>query len=206
MPTMEKIDLFKQHKADYVAKRNPVLVEIAETTYLAIEFQGAPGGPAFTDAVGALYAIAYTVKMTRKAEGLGDYVICKLESLMWVEAGDPALVPKDQWHWRLLIRTPEVVSPQDLERASEVLLSKGKPAGVRDVYLTKLTEGLCVQMLHQGSYESEGDTIAPMTAFAEEKSLTFHSHHHEIYLSDPRRVPPERLKTILRHPVRPATL
>ncbi len=109
--------------------------------------------------------------------------------------------PKEKWNWQLLIRTPDFIGRKQLADAVRLLLDKGKPAEVREVELCKLKEGLCVQMLHVGPYEEEERTVRQMLAHASEDSLVFAGKHHEIYLSDPRRVPPEKLRTILRLPV-----
>ena len=204
MTTPQKIDLYKLHKDDYATPKKPILLTIPDATYLAIVGQGAPGGDVFTDKIGALYGAAFTIKMTRKFGGLQDYAVCKLEGQYWCGecGGDFARVPKDQWHWRLLIRTPEFVLQEELDQAVATLLEKGKSPSVREVKLESLAEGLCVQMLHLGPYEREPESIALMKAHAEQNGRRFQGRHHEIYLSDPRRVPAERLKTILRIPVR----
>jgi hypothetical protein len=200
--TPDKIDLYKTHKADYAAKRKPAFVDLKPAAYLAIEGQGAPGGPAFEASIGAIYGIAYTIKMTRKFAGKGDYAVCKLEAQWWADgAADFSRLPKNDWRWTLLIRTPDFIKRNDLAEALAVLLKRKKGEEVKQVRLETLDEGRCVQMLHVGPYEKECETIALMAAFAERQDLQFHGRHHEIYLSDPRRVPPERLKTILRHPV-----
>ena len=203
---MEKIDLFKQFKSEYKAVGKPLLIETSEAQYLAIEGQGEPGGEFFGESVGALYGMAFTIKMTRKAAGLGDYVVCKLEAV-WGGEGDEGdeefcNLPPEQWHWKMMIRTPDCVGSSDLEQAVEAIASKGKSEEVRRVGLEKLDEGLCVQMLHVGPYDKEGETVELMKEFAVESDYVCHGKHHDIYLSDPRRVPPERLKTILRRPVR----
>lgn len=205
MKTPDKIDLYKLHKDDYVAPKKPVLVDLKPATYLAISGQGAPGGEAFTAAIGALYGMAYTIKMTRKFGGQQDYGVCKLEGQWWSD-GTPELakVPREQWRWNLLIRTPAFVTPDELDRAAAVLLKRGKEQEVKRVRLESLAEGPCVQMLHVGPYDQECETIAVMQQFVEKQGFKFHGRHHEIYLSDPRRVAPERLKTILREPVRRA--
>jgi hypothetical protein len=203
MKTSEKIDLYKLHKTEYAATRQPALVELKAARYLAITGQGAPGGECFTQSIGALYGAAFTIKMTRKFAGLRDYAICKLEGQWWGE-GDAcnfARLPKEQWRWKLMIRTPEFITERDLEQAVGVLLKRGKGPDVRRVKLEDLTEGRCVQMLHVGPYEREGETMSLMAEFAAKQGLGFRGRHHEIYLSDPRRVAPEKLKTILRHPV-----
>lgn len=205
MAPADKIDLYKLHKDQYVAPKSPVLLTAEEATYLSVDGQGAPGGPEFTDKIGALYGVAYTVKMTRKSSGEQDYVICKLEGLWWADGPNPSLdaAPPEQWRWKVMIRTPDCVEPAELERAAATLIAKGKAPQADTVRLETLGEGLCVQMLHVGPYENEPRAVEQMEVFASDQGLVFHGKHHEIYLSDPRRVAPDRLKTILRHPVRP---
>lgn len=205
MKTDSKIDLFKLHKTEYVTPRKPALIELKSASYLAISGHGAPGSALFTDSIGALYGAAFTIKMTRKFSGQQDYAVCKLEGQWWGETSpDLSLVPQAQWRWKLLIRTPDFITPAELEQAVAVLLKRGKGADVKRVELETLDEGLCVQMLHIGPYDMEYKSVGLMRSFAEAQKLKFHGRHHEIYLSDPRRVAPERLKTILREPVIPA--
>lgn len=204
MANKDKVDLFKEHRDEYKAPKKPVLVDVKEATYLVIEGRGEPGGEEFHLKIGALYAVAYTLKMRRKFAGKQDYVVGKLEGQWWGEGGESELsaIPMDGWCWQLMIRTPDFVGRDELEEAVSVLLEKGKEQEVREVALRTMTEGRCVQMLHVGPYENEGEPIALMKRFASENGLEPHGRHHEIYLSDPRRVPPERLKTILRMPVK----
>lgn len=192
-----KLDLAKLHKADYAAPRLPVLLEIKPARYLAISGAGAPGGAEFGSRVGALYAMAYTIKMTRKFAGLQDYAVGRLEARYFFESGAPDL-QMDDWRWELLIRTPDFIHASDLAAAVAKLRERGKTEPVDEVTLERIDEGRCVQMLHVGPYEKEGETIEKMRAFAASKGLRLVGPHHEIYLSDPRRVPPERLRTILR--------
>jgi hypothetical protein len=142
--------------------------------------------------------MAFTIKMTRKFEGKQDYAVCKLEGIYWKEDD----LPKGHWKWKLMIRTPDFIQQKDMDDALERLRSKGKDEGADIVELETIEEGPCVQVLHVGPYDAEQETIERMEAFAKEQGYSFHGRHHEIYLSDPRRIPPERLKTILRHPVR----
>ena len=204
MSQTEKIDLFKLHKDQYVAPKKPQLVDIHKAKYLTISGRGEPGGEEFSAKIGALYGIAYTIKMPRKFAGKQDYTIGKLECLLWVddEQQDFSTTDPAQWNWKFLIRTPDFVEDNELKTAAETLLKKGKEPEVRQVALEFLTEGMCVQMLHIGPYDKEGETVEQMEAFAKQQNMEFHGRHHDIYLSDPRRVPPERLKTILRHPVK----
>ena len=203
MATQEKIDLFRTHKDEYAAPKSPILVDVQEGIYLTIEGRGAPGGAEFTAKVGALYGVAYTIKMTRRFAGEQDYVIGKLEAQWWGEKEGVAFeqLPMEKWNWTLLIRTPGLVGKHELKQAVSALLDKGKQREVAQVRLEKMAEGKCIQMLHVGPYERESDTIAQMKEFADREGLAPVGKHHEIYLSDPRRIPPERLKTILRMPV-----
>jgi hypothetical protein len=203
MASTQKLDLYKKHKAEYATPRPPQLVEIKSARYLTIAGRGEPGGEVFTAKIGCLYGVAYTMKMRKKAAGR-DYVVCKLECLWGGDDPDDDFTrkPQQQWGWRLLIRVPDFITPRDREEAVRTLQEKGKNAGADEVELETIEEGPCVQMLHVGPYAKVGDTIAAMAAFAGEQGLALHGPHHEIYLSDPRRVPEDRLRTILRHPVR----
>jgi hypothetical protein len=199
---MAKLDLYKINKADYAAPHKPVLLRIGKANYLGIAGRGAPGGEAFEQAIEALYSVAFTVKMASKFAGR-DYGVSKLEGLWWVDSGGSFIAaPKDKWSWRLLIRTPDFIGGRELEAARKKVGGKGKAPRCKEVELTGLNEDLCVQMLHTGPYDGEPETIREMEAFAGAHGYGFDGLHHEIYLSDPRRVPPEKLRTILRIPVR----
>ncbi len=203
MKTQDKIDLFKEHKDEYVQPKKPVLVEVGPAVYLAIDGRGAPGGDEFTRRVGALYSMAYTIKMKRKFGGEQDYAVGKLEAQWWADGNECfAALPKERWIWKLMIRTPDFVEQEELDRAVAVLKKRGKTEPVDQVRLELIAEGRCVQMLHVGPYEEEGKTMELMQKFAELQGCEFHGKHHEIYLSDPRRVEPAKLKTILRRQVR----
>jgi len=195
-----KLDLQKLHKAEYLAPTKPVIVETKPALYLTIGGQGAPGGTSFTERIGALYGVAFTIKMAHKFSGKQDYAVCKLEC-QWFFDGEPDLTPKDRWKWKLMIRTPDFISEKDLQAAVDKLAMRGKAEESEDVKLATIDEGVCAQMVHLGPYETENATIAQMRSFAKSKGLKLIGPHHEIYISDPRRVPPERLKTILREPV-----
>ncbi|MBI5016047.1 MAG: GyrI-like domain-containing protein [Deltaproteobacteria bacterium] len=201
----EKLDLMKLHKADYAATGSPRILDVAPARYLAVVGQGAPGGEEFGRKVGALYAVAFTTKMARKAEGR-DYGVGKLEGLWWCDEApgwEFAHAPRDLWQWKLLIRTPDFVTDVDVATAAKALAARGKTEPVGGVRLETLAEGTCVQVLHTGPYDAETDTIRGMHAFAEAEGYAFHGRHHEIYVNDPSRTAPEKLRTILRHPVCP---
>lgn len=200
MPAAAKLDLFKEHPDEYVLPREPVLVDVAPAQYLAIDGSGVPGGEPFQAMMGAIFGAAYTIKMTVKADGR-DYKVCPPEGL-WPNASDD--VPKEQWTWTLQVRTPDFITDDDLAAAKQKLLDKGKGPEIENVELRTLHEGQCVQILHVGPYDTESETIATMHAFAAEQGLTVQGPHHEIYLSDPRRADPEKLKTLLRQPVQPS--
>jgi hypothetical protein len=203
MPKTEKLDLYKMHKAEYVTPKEPVLVEVKPARYLTIVGKGEPGGATFQAKLGALNATAFTLKMTKKFAGQ-DYRVGHLEGLWWAAGKKQCLTeqPPSAWNWKLIIRVPEFITEQDLGQAVQNLKAKGKAQEARGVRLETIEEGRCVQVLHVGPYARENETITRMMAFAREQGLAFHGLHHEIYLSDPRRVPTERLRTILRHPVR----
>lgn len=204
MTEPEKIDLFKQFKAEYKAAAKPALVQTSPAQYLAVDGTGAPDGADFEQCIGALYGMAFTIKMTRKFAGLGDYTVCKLEAVWHAPAGKrfEDLTP-DQWCWTLLIRTPDFITREDLDRAAAALRSKGKAERVGDVRLDTLDEGRCAQMLHVGPYDQLGESYMHLHAFAANQGLTPDGRPHDIYLSDPRRVDPAKLKTIVRLPVIP---
>jgi hypothetical protein len=198
----EKLDLAQVYKAEYAATKKPVLLDIEPATYLAINGKGAPGDETFQDKIAALYGVAFTIKMARKLTGKGDYAIGKLEGQWWAESRHFTEVAKEQWLWRMMIRTPEFVSQEDLTQAATLLWERGKSPAVREIVLINLTEGTCVQMLHAGPYERNHETVAVMKEFAEMNGYAPHGRYHSIYISDPRRVPPEKLKTIMRQPVK----
>jgi hypothetical protein len=194
-----KLDLYKTHKTEYVTPRQPTLIHTKPAQYLVIDGKGAPGNDRFQACIGALYGIAFTIKMKRKFAGEQDYTVCKLEGQYF---GDLAAIPREDWKWKLMIRTPDFVGQKDLDAAVATLLKRGKSPEAKEVKLESINEGDCVQMLHVGPYKKEHESTTLMRRFAEAKGLKMAGPHHEIYLSDPRRVPPDRLKTILRQPVK----
>jgi hypothetical protein len=204
MAGREKVDLYKVHKEDYIAPKEPTFVNVKNAQYLAVSGRGAPGSLAYQSKIGALYGVAYTIKMTRKFEGREDYVVCKLEGQYWAddEPTDFSDIRPEELNWRLLIRTPDFIKKKDLKEAVGKLIDRGKGEGVDQVELVSIAEGKCVQMLHVGPYDKEQGTVQKMFKFAEAEGCAADGRHHEIYLSDPRRVAPEKLKTILRLPVK----
>jgi hypothetical protein len=198
---MDKIDLFREHRAEYVMSKEPLLVNVKSGKYLAVSGTGGPASHAFKQRLGALYGTAYTIKFDNKLRRARDFKVGVLEGLWWVKGRtrDALAAPKDDWQWKLLIRVPSFVTARSVAAALTTLRAKGRP--VADVKLETIREGRSVQALHVGAYADEPLTIAKMDAFARARHLRYRGRHHEIYLSDPRRVPPSRLRTILRHPV-----
>ncbi|HET9709659.1 MAG TPA: GyrI-like domain-containing protein [Gemmatimonadales bacterium] len=196
-----KTDLYRRYKREYVAPKNPALVRVGPARYLSVSGRGDPNGPGFGAAVGALYGVAFTIKMAKKA-AKKDYVVAKLEGLWWGGSRGKLLIdsPRSTWRWKILIRVPPFVTVSDLGRAKRELLRRGKSGGT--VRLESLREGRVVQLLHVGPYDREHESLGRMEEFARAGGMRFAGRHHEIYLSDPRRVAPARLRTILRRPVR----
>lgn len=199
---MTKIDLTKKYKTYYTAKKSPQMVEFGKVNYLSIEGTGEPAGEEYTRKLEALYPLAYAVKNLSKKTSQ-DFVVPKLEGLWWVESDKHALeVPRGEWRWKLLIRLPSFITPQTVEEAKMLVLKKKNIELVKEICFEEINEGKCVQIMHIGPYASEPETIAKMKKFMEENNLVENGLHHEIYLSDPRKVDPEKMKTILRQPVR----
>ena len=180
-----KLDLTKQYKSYYTAKTTPEVVEFGEAQFLTIEGKGAPGGEEFTARLGALYSLAYGVKTLMKKAGR-DFTVAKLEGLWWVESDKFYLeVPREEWHWKLLIRQPEFVTPDIVEVARDEVLRKKGLALVNEVKFEAMAEGRCVQILHIGPYATEPESLAKMQRLMEEQGLVPQGLHHEIYLNDP---------------------
>ena len=200
-----KLDLTKEYKTYYTAKKTPEVVEFDEAQFLTIEGKGAPGGKEFTAKVEALYPLAYGVKKICKKQDK-DFGVPKLEGLWWVESDKPVLeVPREEWKWKLLLRMPEFVTSEYVEKIKPEVIKKKNIELVNEIKFEKITEGKCVQVLHIGPYSTEPESLAKMKELMEENNLIERALHHEIYLSDPRRVPEEKMKTILRQPVKERT-
>ena len=198
----EKLDLTKEYKSYYNAKTSPELVKFDNAHFLAIPGIGAPSGEEFVAKIEALYPLAFGVKNLSKKAGK-DFVVPKLEGLWWVDSEKPFMeVPREQWYWRLLIRMPEFVTLDMIEAAKAEVVKKKKLELVNEIGYEKMSEGACVQILHVGPFSTEPETIEKMIEFLDENNFVPNGLHHEIYLSDPRRVAPEKMKTVLRQPVK----
>lgn len=197
---MTTIDVFREHRDEYAMPREPALVKVGAGSYLTVQGRGGPATADFARAVGALYGTAYTLKFARKRSG-HDFKVGALEGLWTATAGGKTALaaPKSTWRWKLLMRVPEAVTPAAVRDALAEL--REKKGDLPRVALERIREGTVVQVLHVGSYAEEPRSLAKMDAFVRSRRLRYRGAHHEIYLSDPRRVPANRLRTILRHPV-----
>jgi hypothetical protein len=182
--------------------RLPSLVDVPPLLFLAIDGAGAPGNSDFQQAIGALYSIAYTAKFTLKKTGAGASKLPPLEGLYTTE-GQTGVDPEapDRMRWTLMIMQPPPVSRRLVEQASAEVSRKRPELPIADVRFEQFAEGLSAQVLHIGPYAREAPTIALLHSFILDQGLMPRGLHHEIYLGDPRRSAPERLKTIIRHPV-----
>ena len=200
----EKTDL-KRELATYTAHQGMFsIVQVPALSYLMVDGHGDPNtSPAYADAIGSLFPLAYKLKFLSKAELGHDYVVMPLEALWWAEdmASFTSERDKSRWDWTLMNLVPEWMTEEHLHRARESVAQKVGATAVGAVRLERYEEGLSVQTLHLGSYDDEAPVLEAMHAFIEAQGLRLAGKHHEIYLSDARRTPPARLKTILRQPV-----
>jgi hypothetical protein len=201
----DKVD-FKRHIGAYRARQGRFeIVDVPDLQYLMIDGHGDPNtGPAFTDAAQALYPLAYRLKFASKRTLGRDYVVMPLEGLWWADDMDAFTASRDKsrWHWTLMIMVPDWIDPAMVADARDRAAAGAGPRRLREVRLDSLSEGRCVQTLHVGSYDDEADVLARMHHdVIPGHGLRMAGTHHEIYLSDSRRVAPDRLRTILRQPV-----
>jgi hypothetical protein len=191
---MDAIDFSKTLKGLYSARRKVEEISADTGTFLAVEAQGRPGGEEFQRAVEALYGVAYTLKFACKAEGSLDFKVNKLECLY---LSDPCKTAMDDWQWRLLVRIPDEVTAAQVAATKKALREKkGLDAAV--VKRIRWKEGRSLQAMHVGPYDAVGETYKQLGRYAQEHGLEVHGPGHEIYISDPRRTAPEKLKTIVR--------
>jgi hypothetical protein len=163
--------------------------------------QGAPGGPQFQESIQKLYTLAYTLKFSVLKSRGADFAVPCLECLWHID--EPSALPVEEWKWQLLIRVPEQVTAEDLTTAGRLILEK-KQLDTSAVERLVWEEGPCLQVMHVGPYDQVGRAYCALFEHVRENNLVQNGPCHEIYVSDPRRVAPEKLKTIARMPVRPA--
>ncbi len=207
-------DFRKEYKEFYMPKNKPEIVSVPAANYIAVRGTGDPNeeGGAYQQAISVLYAVAYTLKMSYKTdyriEGFYDYVVPPLEGFWWqdhVEGID--YTDKSLFNWISVIRLPDFITKKDFDWAAETATKKKKLDCYKAEFLT-VDEGLCVQIMHIGPFDNEPETVAAMDHYIAENGyendLSDSRLHHEIYLSDARKVPPEKWKTVIRHPIRKA--
>ena len=205
-------DFKKEFKEFYMPKNKPAIVTVPKANYIAVRGKGNPNeeGGAYQQAIGVLYAVAYTLKMSYKTdykiEGFFEYVVPPLEGFWWqknVEGVDYS--DKDTFNWISVIRLPDFVTKDDFNWALEKATKKKKLDCSSAEFLT-IDEGLCVQIMHIGPFDNEPKSVAIMDAYLAENGyendLSDTRLHHEIYMSDARKVTPEKWKTVIRHPIR----
>ena len=205
-------DFKKEYKEFYLPKAKPELVTVPPMNYIAVRGKGDPNEEdgAYKQAIGLLYGIAYTIKMSKKGshqiDGYFDFVVPPLEGF-WQQSGSNTIdyAHKEDFEWISVIRLPDFVTKADFDWAVQEATAK-KKLDFSPVEFLTVDEGLCVQCMHIGPYDTEPETLRQLDAFAAEQGycpdFSDTRFHHEIYLGDPRRTAPEKLKTVLRHPIR----
>ena len=205
-------DFKKEYKELYLPKNKPEIVDVPSANYIAIKGKGNPNDEDgdYQKAIGVLYSIAYTLKMSYKTdykiEGFFDYIVPPLEGFWWQDGIDGVdYSNKDLFNWISIIRLPDFITKKDFDWAKEQATKKKKIDCSKAEFLT-IKEGLCVQIMHRGSYDAEPSTVAIMDKYLEDNGYVNDFSdtrlHHEIYLSDARKVALDKLKTVIRHPIR----
>ncbi|WP_205519473.1 GyrI-like domain-containing protein [Pyxidicoccus caerfyrddinensis] len=205
----EKMNLRALHKEIYAPSHKEFsVVVVPRMSFVMADGEGNPNlAQSYRDAVQALYAVSYTLKFASKKLANRDYVVAPLEGL-W-SADDPAAFVqrrKDEWKWTMMIMQPEWITKEMFDEAVEVVRTKKNPAALPGVYFDTYDEGLSVQIMHIGSYDDEAPTLRRLhEEYMPANGLDFNGPHHEVYIGDPRKAEPSKLKTILRQPVKRRT-
>jgi len=203
------IDFKKDSKDLYQPQSTPSVIDVPEMTFIAIDGEGDPNtSEEYNAAIEALYGLSYAIKMSNKS--VLEYVVLPLEGFWSVagafKSGEVTTDNKDNFVWTALIRQPDFVTTEVFEAAKTSLAKKKPGLDISKARLEKFAEGFCVQVMHLGSYDNEPATISAMEQYATQSGYVIDMNdvrrHHEIYLSDPRKVAPEKLKTVIRHPIR----
>lgn len=212
MEVIKAFDFKKEYKEFYMPKNKPEIVTVPKANYIAIRGKGDPNEVcgAYQQAISVLYAVAYTLKMSyktdHKIEGFFEYVVPPLEGFWWQDGKDGIdYTDKASFNWISVIRLPEFITQKDFEWAVETATKK-KKLDCSSAELMTIDEGLCIQIMHLGPFDDEPATIALMDEYLDKNGyvndITNTRLHHEIYLSDARRVVPEKWKTVIRHPIK----
>ena len=206
---IKKLDLKKELKHLYMpSAKNVEIVHVPKLNFVMTDGQMEPGetpetSVVFQNALEALYGISYTLKFMSKLreENPIDYTVMALEGLWWVDSGEFDFNVAEPWRWTLMIMQPEHITEKMYQEALQQLKKKRDSPVLSQLRFEAFCEELCIQTMHIGPYSEEPQTIQRMRAFAEENGYAYCGRHHEIYLGDPRRAKPEKLRTVLRHPV-----
>ena len=182
----------------------PELVDVPEMAFLVVDGQGDPNtGDEYRQALEALFSVSYTLKFgLKKSRGL-DFRVAPLETLWWADGADLLAAPKAEWRWTALMRQPDEVTADDVAAAIATAGRKKPLPGLARVRFERFAEGESAQVMHVGPYSAEGPTIEGLRSFIAASGRKPRGKHHEIYLGDPRRAAPEKLKTVVRQPVEP---
>lgn len=211
---MEKLDYKKEYKDLYQPAAQPSLIDVPSMIFIAVDGAGDPNVcQEYKAAMEILYGLSFTIKMSKmngtQPAGYFDYVVPPLEGLWYVDGVDfdgTNVTDKSLFRWTSMIRQPEFVTAEVFEGAKAALAKKKPQLDTSKARLMEYTEGLCVQIMHKGTFDSEPANIEKMRAFAAEngyaEDFSQGRYHHEIYLSDPRKCAPERLRTVVRHPIK----
>jgi hypothetical protein len=203
---METIDLKKALKPLYSAKAAPGFLDVPALSRISIEGEGAPDGEAFADAMQALYATAYGIKFSAKKTGKADWPVMPLEGLWWCDRmAEFSMENKGNWKWLVFIVQPDIVDGAMVEDARGKAGRKRESPAIGRLKFERFEEGRVAQYLHVGPYDAEGPGIAALHDFIRRNGCELIGLHHEIYLGDPRKAAPEKLKTIIRQPCRFST-
>lgn len=215
--TMKRIDYKKNYKQFFApSAKEPTLIKVPKFPFLMVDGSGSPGGKAFQEAIQAVYSAYFTIKFTMKFAKIGpEYTLPPLEALWWTKGGARSPKTMSGWQWCVMLMQPPHITKKHLtdavrtirEKAAAKAGKKGaRPASpaLATIKLAPFTEGLCVHMMHIGPYAKEKPTLDRMEAYAKAKGYQMLGKHHELYLGDPRITKPEKLRTVLRHPVKKA--
>lgn len=205
----KKLDYKKEYKDLYIPKRKPTIIEVPPMNFIMVDGKGDPNKEEYQNAISILYALTFTIKMSKmkgnQPKGYFEYVVPPLEGLWWCEGGKFDFNKRDIWRWTSMIRQPEFVTPDVFKWAINECKEKKPDLDLELARFEAFEEGLCVQIMHIGPYSEEQNSVDLMEQYMKENNLKdmtgLERKHHEIYLSDPRRTAPEKLKTVLRHPV-----
>jgi len=207
--SVEKVDLKRNLKQFYSPpSKEVVIVNVPTFNFIMIDGQGNPNSSQeYKDALAALYAMSYALKFMLKKAGTMDYTVMPLEGLWWTDAGADGfeLFNLDTAYWTSMIMQPEAVTKQSYDDALRDVMRKKELPSIGKMRLQRFEEGLSVQIMHIGPWSAETPTIERLHRFAEEQGYRLRGKHHEIYLGDPRRTAPEKLKTVIRQPVERVT-